>query len=269
MNILDREDVLNSSKLNSQSELDLQGQVDIDTIGACAFMGNTVVEDVMLPAYLKRIEDSAFRECINLKRINIPNTVEYIGPNAFIRCSGLQEVNLPSNLKVFDPHIFDGCTSLETVNIPVGVEFVQMKAFKFCPNLKEISIPAQLFCKKYMEYDEEIGDEFEKTVGENLIYSVLKEKLSERVKKDSYTDLPSIKITYGNSFCTTLDCNKLVRVYSNLDIKVFDHFQKLEKLVEVTDELYSQGVTDLKTDFNSYEEFEKFSKNVLASKKVR
>ena len=50
---------------------------------------------------------------------------------------------------------------------------------------------------------------------------------------------------------------------------MFDHFQKLEKLVEVTDELYSQGVTDLKTDFKSYEEFEKFSKNVLASKKVR
>jgi len=269
MSRIDREDVLNSSQLNSQVFLNLQVYAEIDTIGQYAFMGNTTLETVVLPSNLKAIEDSAFRECANLKSVNIPNSVNVIGPNAFTRCTKLEQVKLPSSLKAFDAHVFDGCTSLKFVEIPEGVEFVQMKAFKFCPNLKEVSIPAQLFCKKFMDYDDEIGDEFEKTVGENLVYAVLKEKMATRTTTDSHTNLPSIKVTYGNSFSTTLDCNKMVDVYANLDLKVFDHFQKIEKLVEVTEKLHSQGIKKIKTNFNSYEDFEAFSKKALASKSVR
>lgn len=44
------------------------------------------LQSIILPAYLKRINGQAFKGCVNLKSIEIPNGMEYIGSSAFNSC---------------------------------------------------------------------------------------------------------------------------------------------------------------------------------------
>ena len=53
-----------------------------------AFEGSKVIE-VNLPSTLMEIEARAFKDCINLKNINLPNSVSIIGDEAFLNCSKL------------------------------------------------------------------------------------------------------------------------------------------------------------------------------------
>ena len=45
---------------------------------------NAVIESIILPSTLKRIEEQTFGSCKNLKNINIPDGVEYIGKKCFL-----------------------------------------------------------------------------------------------------------------------------------------------------------------------------------------
>ena len=45
----------------------------------CGVFEDSALESVKLPPTLKRIEYSAFKNCKNLKGINLPERLEYIG----------------------------------------------------------------------------------------------------------------------------------------------------------------------------------------------
>ena len=65
----------------------------VTVIGNSAFIGNTNIEVVILPAGLKEIEQYAFSGCTALKTVPIPNTVELIDGWAFSNCYGLSELS--------------------------------------------------------------------------------------------------------------------------------------------------------------------------------
>ena len=66
-------------------------------IGANAFNGCGKLVEVVLPTYtLKTIEASAFANCVNLSKINIPRSVTYIGELTFSRCKMLFDLNYES-----------------------------------------------------------------------------------------------------------------------------------------------------------------------------
>lgn len=64
-----------------------------------------------------------FRECGNLRSIEIPNGTEYIGNRCF-QDSGIEQIKLPSTLKKIDAYTFCDCKSLKDVEIPNGVEHI-------------------------------------------------------------------------------------------------------------------------------------------------
>ena len=72
MSRIDREDILDSFELRRASFLDMGSYWDIDVIGSSAFMCSSVLETIVLPRGLRKIEESAFRECVNLKTVDIP-----------------------------------------------------------------------------------------------------------------------------------------------------------------------------------------------------
>lgn len=88
---------------------------------------------------LMEIWESAFKECSNLKRITIPNTVTSIGTTAFWRCFNLEEVEIPTNVSTIEDGAFFDCNSLIRITIPENVTSIDCCLF-FCSGLIEFTI---------------------------------------------------------------------------------------------------------------------------------
>lgn len=71
-----------------------------------------------------KVEDigiSAFRECKNLSRVEIPDGIEKIFAGAFAE-TALEEIKLPNSLKYLGFGAFNGCTKLRKVSLPSKCE---------------------------------------------------------------------------------------------------------------------------------------------------
>lgn len=66
---------------------------------------------------LETIAPSAFKDCVKLAKISIPEGIAKIGYEAFLGCSALAEVHLPESLKSIGSYAFYGCTSLSSVYV--------------------------------------------------------------------------------------------------------------------------------------------------------
>ena len=89
------------------------------------------------------IGDGAFRECISLKSIEIPNGVRIIDEEAFLGCESLENINIPNSVISINDCAFSGCESLANITIPDSVDELGIWAFADCSNAT-ISAPASL-----------------------------------------------------------------------------------------------------------------------------
>lgn len=64
---------------------------------------------------VKRIEDGAFRNCDNLKKLVIPASVEYIGKGAFDGCDSLERIYIFADNIVIDEGAFPDSLNLKAV----------------------------------------------------------------------------------------------------------------------------------------------------------
>ena len=136
--------------------LDLRGFSNLKSIESFAFANNSSIVEVILPASLSDIKDSAFKgssikkinlsECSNISRIwqyafadckNL-DTITFatftstddmavklaINDYAFSGCTALVTLNLPENLGTLDSYAFKGCTKLTTVNFVANAKFI-------------------------------------------------------------------------------------------------------------------------------------------------
>ena len=133
----------------------------VTSIGAYAFH-NSAIASIEIPNSVTSIESGVFRNCFNLKEIDlpdyivsigdnafrqssitdiiIPNSVTNIGFNAFCR-SGLISIKLSDNMKSITDGTFAGCVSLVDIEIPDGVTSIGSNAFAACENLISVDIP--------------------------------------------------------------------------------------------------------------------------------
>ena len=108
---------------------------------------NTYAGNVTIPSEVEykgrtltvtRIQD-AFRDCINLTSVTIPNSVPVI--SGFSNCTSLTSVNIPNSATDIFSYAFEGCTSLTAVNIPNSVTIISAYAFSGCSSLTTVNIP--------------------------------------------------------------------------------------------------------------------------------
>ena len=141
----------------------------VESIGAKAFY-KTEIENVVIPASVTAIEESAFEECKSLTTLSfasencalatigkrafincenlggsiaIPDSVTTVGSQSFSGCKNLTGVTLGSGITVIAERVFNGCTSLASVTLGSGVQSIGDYAFDSCA-FTSITIPASV-----------------------------------------------------------------------------------------------------------------------------
>ena len=97
------------------------------------------------------IGEDAFRDCTNLQKVNIGNSVKTIGEFAFYDCSALTSVTIPNSVTVIGEDAFRDCTNLQKVNIGNSVKTIGTSAFNNCTSITQISSEAVVppICDSY------------------------------------------------------------------------------------------------------------------------
>lgn len=98
-----------------------------------------------IPAYITRVEDSAFMGAINLEEVSWLNPETNFGLSTFSFCTNLYRVTVPEGTKHLADWMFNACFSLTEVNLPDSVESFGAGVFHWCTGLTEIKLPANLY----------------------------------------------------------------------------------------------------------------------------
>ena len=96
--------------------------------------------DLVLPAYITKINQYAFNNCSGLTSITIPNSVTSIGGGAFKDCSGLTSITIPGSVTSIGSSAFYNCGGLTSITIPDSVTSIGGSAFYGCSGLTSITI---------------------------------------------------------------------------------------------------------------------------------
>ncbi len=114
----------------------------IATIPELAFFNCTALKTVSFKANtVKKIGDSAFRNCYNLTKVSFAKNVTEIGKSAFAGCTGLKEINAGSKLKTIGEFGFAACFALEKFPVTDKLVSVGDAAFYECKSLKNFKLP--------------------------------------------------------------------------------------------------------------------------------
>ncbi|MDE7215091.1 MAG: leucine-rich repeat domain-containing protein, partial [Clostridia bacterium] len=92
-----------------------------ERIGEDAFRACLTLETITLPNSLLTIERDAFNRCKNLKKITIPKSVKNVGFMAFYKCEKLNEVVIEGRLEEMGKRVFEDCTQLKSITAPEGL----------------------------------------------------------------------------------------------------------------------------------------------------
>jgi len=111
-------------------------------IGNEAFADSSV-EFVDLYHEIYTIGDAAFRNCVNIKEITLPETLTSIAANAFEGCTGLEKITILCDPSVLPKGMLDTCTALIEISAGENATEEQNAALQKALYSKEIIITQQ------------------------------------------------------------------------------------------------------------------------------
>lgn len=170
-------------------------------------------ESVILPDSISRIERYTFHKCSKLKDITFGNNLNYIGDCAFEDCINLKRVILPQSVRMIDSHAFLRA-GLEEIVLNQGLEKILTGAF-YGTHLKRLEIPDSVnrFAPGNINFQlkEIVLPEFSEEVAANLVNvnekSVNRDVILRLQCGERYVYMPrSIKGSMRNEFNNRLKC---------------------------------------------------------------
>ena len=131
------EAVVNGAVDDSIADLVIPDEVDdcpVTEIGESAFNPyyNEIhphIKSLTLGKNVKKICDSAFRNCYELETVTLNDELEYIDDDAFSHCYSLKEIKTGSKLKQIDSGAFSFCLNLKSFEIGESVEEIEGGVF--------------------------------------------------------------------------------------------------------------------------------------------
>jgi len=112
-----------------------------------SYCGEVVIPDTVsfngVSFRVTAITENAFRNCDQLTKVHIPNSVTEIGTRAFSH-SGVDSITIPDQVKTIGSLVFEYCPNLSHVEMGNQVKKINNGAFKNCAKLAVINLPDSL-----------------------------------------------------------------------------------------------------------------------------
>ena len=127
---------------NGDAELSISEAVAVTDIGT-KFQSKDIMafDEFKYFTGVTTIVTEAFKDCANLVKISIPNSVTMIGERAFFDCDSLTSITIPDSVTSISSSAFYGCNSLTSVTIGDSVTTIGRWAFSGCISLTSVTIP--------------------------------------------------------------------------------------------------------------------------------
>lgn len=139
---------------------------DLYEIRDGAFEGAEALKEIHIEGLnFGRIGDKAFKNCVSLKEIVMPDSVTWIGEGAFEGCKSLERAVLSKKILNIFENTFLNCSSLKNVVLPEKLLFLEEGAFFGCFELEKLVIPN--YCLNlYTVAEEQVPIYYDGTVAE-------------------------------------------------------------------------------------------------------
>lgn len=112
----------------------------VTAIGNNCFKNCTNLTKVYIPNTVTTLSSSIFSGCTNLISVTLPNTISQLGNSLFYNCVNLTNITIPSSVNIIDGYCFSG-TGLRSIVIPDTVTTLYSGCFSGCTNLISVVIP--------------------------------------------------------------------------------------------------------------------------------
>ncbi|MBO5357061.1 MAG: leucine-rich repeat domain-containing protein [Clostridia bacterium] len=100
---------------------------------------NAGFESITIPATIKIVKNSSFKDCASLKSVKFEGALDSLGISAFSGCTALTSVDL-GQITVIGESMFKGCSSLTSIDIPSTVTEIKSSAFHSCSALSSVTM---------------------------------------------------------------------------------------------------------------------------------
>lgn len=134
---------------NSNCDLDGLTLLDDEVQGVCIKDSSVIhvrkgVTDVEIPNTVTNIENDAFKNCNNLRKIVLPESLTTIGEGAFYNCSSLESITIPKSVTSIGKKSFYRCENIKSVIILGQINKIYEETFEYCRSLTNIELPESL-----------------------------------------------------------------------------------------------------------------------------
>ncbi len=194
-------------------------------IGELAFKNCLHLVSVTIPDSVTVIDVGAFLQCESLESVVLPERLTHIGTAAFGSCKSLKSVILPEGLTHIDSGAFSHCESLTSIDLPDGLTEIAGSTFSSCIALESVSLPESItaigdyafkYCHKLQTVD--IPDSVEKIDSSAFSYC---RSLSSVYIPAATTQIGEIAFQHCSEL-TAIDVHPDNPVYSSQDGVLFN-----------------------------------------------
>ncbi|MFI3240238.1 MAG: leucine-rich repeat domain-containing protein [Bacteroidales bacterium] len=180
------------------------------------------------------IGSSAFKLCMLLTSIDLPDGLTKIGDEAFYFCSDLKSIDFPDGVTEIGNYAFFYCADITSIDLPDGLTEISSSALMDCRSLTSITVS-----ENNSVYCSSDGVLFDKALTTLVIYPV--------GKTDTYYCVPNSVTEIGNaSFCGCLSITSIDLPEGLTEIKEWT-FAKCSSLTSID---LPKGVT--KIGYNAF-----------------
>lgn len=119
----------------------------LTNLGSYMFEGCTALESITLPASITTFATSLFKDCTNLKYVDLSKLqVTSVDMSAFSGCKAFETFKFPAEMSTFSTNSFTvySYKSLKSVTLPGKLTVLPDNAFKDCTTLEEVILPETL-----------------------------------------------------------------------------------------------------------------------------